>query len=569
MSRLHDRAVAAVVVEARHVDAVDVDARVLRRRAPDDERARAHRRARDAGEILDDLEHVALRAGHLRSPARPATSVDDDLLLEARRGDDDLRRPLPRPPPSPACVDLVGRVELLAGLEGLGRRHGREALAGERDGVRPRRDVGERELALLVGHRVAPVSSATLTLGRRLLRAALADDPVEVGGRLLDERRGPGELVAVGDPHRDRLAVTVAGSKTNCFAAATAAASNAGPADSTTSTAATSPVSVIAIWSVTVAPFSAASSLTAGTPPRRTSRASAARSRASPAPARRPALRCASGDALGEHQRAREDDDSCARDAASHCSRANRIPTVSLVTAALPHRVAGSNVICFAARAPPRRARSRARCRTCTAITLPCRRPSSRRGRPPRSAPCAPRRCSWASRPRRGASAFTTGSAQASALRGGERHGPCVVRLSRRRDSATGRAADVGTAIPPAPLPIVSPRSAKASGAPFGVGGRGLGRRGRRRRLRLGDGDRGRGGLGLHRGRRGRGRRGWRLVLLRRRLVRLRERDGDRRCSSRSSGRAPPRRRAHVERDADAVDGEAQGAAGPSSHSAR
>ena len=52
-----------------------------------------------------------------------------------------------------------------------------------------------------------------------------------------------------------------AGSKTNPRAAPTAAASNAGPADSTTSTPATSPVDLMAIERVTVALFSAASSL--------------------------------------------------------------------------------------------------------------------------------------------------------------------------------------------------------------------------------------------------------------------------------------------------------------------
>jgi hypothetical protein len=53
---------------------------------------------------------------------------------------------------------------------------------------------------------------------------------------------------------------TVAGVNTNCFAAATAARSNAGPPDSTTATEATLPAPSIAIWRSTAAPLPALTS---------------------------------------------------------------------------------------------------------------------------------------------------------------------------------------------------------------------------------------------------------------------------------------------------------------------
>ena len=60
-----DGAKTAAVIERGDVDAVDVDARVARRRAPHDDLTGRDGRARNAGEVLDHLEDVALRAGDL------------------------------------------------------------------------------------------------------------------------------------------------------------------------------------------------------------------------------------------------------------------------------------------------------------------------------------------------------------------------------------------------------------------------------------------------------------------------------------------------------------------------
>ena len=91
------RAKAADVVERRDLDAVDVDLGLVGRRAPDDEVARAERRAGHAREVLHHLERVALRAGDaprlLGADARL-----DRLLLDARRAHDDRDRPRPRRP---------------------------------------------------------------------------------------------------------------------------------------------------------------------------------------------------------------------------------------------------------------------------------------------------------------------------------------------------------------------------------------------------------------------------------------------------------------------------------------
>jgi hypothetical protein len=113
------RAQAAVVVEPRDVHAVDVDARVLRRRAPHHELARAERGARDAGQVLDDAQHVALRAGHLRGLLRRHRRRHD-LLAQRRRDDDQLEVvALASVVVRLVGLHVVGRLEALAGLERL------------------------------------------------------------------------------------------------------------------------------------------------------------------------------------------------------------------------------------------------------------------------------------------------------------------------------------------------------------------------------------------------------------------------------------------------------------------
>ena len=80
---VHGRAEAAEVVEHRHVHAVDVDAGVGGRRAPDRQETDPERRARDAWEVLDGLQRVALGAGDaldLRGGERLLDRLDDGAL---------------------------------------------------------------------------------------------------------------------------------------------------------------------------------------------------------------------------------------------------------------------------------------------------------------------------------------------------------------------------------------------------------------------------------------------------------------------------------------------------------
>ena len=94
------------VKQERDLDPVHVDDGVLRRRAAHDEQPQAERRARDAGEVLDHLEHVALRArdgGELLD----RDLVDGDLLALARPAHHRLEGAVApcgssgTPPPSP------------------------------------------------------------------------------------------------------------------------------------------------------------------------------------------------------------------------------------------------------------------------------------------------------------------------------------------------------------------------------------------------------------------------------------------------------------------------------------
>ena len=118
--RVDHRAKAAEVIEQRHAHAVHVDARVLRRGAPHHDSPRARGGARDARQILDDLQHVTRRAGDA------ARLIGFDLgrhHLLGQRGRDDhdleivavgVRVLFGR-----VELDLVGGVDLLAGLEAL------------------------------------------------------------------------------------------------------------------------------------------------------------------------------------------------------------------------------------------------------------------------------------------------------------------------------------------------------------------------------------------------------------------------------------------------------------------
>src|SRR5262245_36024486 len=59
---VHGPAQPAAVQERRHLDAVDIDARVARSRAPHNELSVIERRARDTREALNGLRSVAHRA---------------------------------------------------------------------------------------------------------------------------------------------------------------------------------------------------------------------------------------------------------------------------------------------------------------------------------------------------------------------------------------------------------------------------------------------------------------------------------------------------------------------------
>ena len=86
---VHGRAQPTEVKQRWNEDAVDVGARVLRRRAPHDEQAAAEGRARDAGEVLHRLERVALGAGdvaQLVAGERLLHGFDDGALRAHRRG---------------------------------------------------------------------------------------------------------------------------------------------------------------------------------------------------------------------------------------------------------------------------------------------------------------------------------------------------------------------------------------------------------------------------------------------------------------------------------------------------
>ena len=121
---VHRRAQAADVIERRDLDAVDVDARVSLGAEPHTMScARAERRARHAGQVLHDLERVALRAGDA-ARLLGADAGLDRLLLDARRAHDDrsssIPRPSPRPGTSPSAACPVAIVSSVATVISLG-----------------------------------------------------------------------------------------------------------------------------------------------------------------------------------------------------------------------------------------------------------------------------------------------------------------------------------------------------------------------------------------------------------------------------------------------------------------
>ena len=119
-----DRGEAAEVVDERHRGAVDEVLRVLRGGAAHDEQAGERRRARDAGQVLQRAQRVAVGPGDARDLAlverelghlaRRLVAVDLDLLhVSAARG----RRASPAARRGEA--EAVGRARLLARLHGL------------------------------------------------------------------------------------------------------------------------------------------------------------------------------------------------------------------------------------------------------------------------------------------------------------------------------------------------------------------------------------------------------------------------------------------------------------------
>src|SRR6478609_4072329 len=192
-----DGAQTASVVEQRHVDAVDVHARVLRRSAPDHQLPGPERCAGYARQVLDDLQRVALRTRH--APAFFGFDLGRDyFLLNLGRDDHDLEvRFL-------AFRNLLLRLEgilhrqLLTLLELLFGGDSGQIRAADGDDMLTERHLLELEVAVLVSHYFAAAIDGDGHARNHLLGEAIFDLTVEV-----DHRRGrldlEHELVAIGD----------------------------------------------------------------------------------------------------------------------------------------------------------------------------------------------------------------------------------------------------------------------------------------------------------------------------------------------------------------------------------
>ena len=141
----------AEVVQHRDPHRADVRARIVRRGTPNDDLPGPGARARDTGQVLDDLQHITLSAGN--APRLVGADLRaDDLLDELRRHDDDLevvfvfvrRRSRDRE------LDAVPRLERASRLDGLLRLERREIRSRQRHGRLAGRQVVEGEPALAV-----------------------------------------------------------------------------------------------------------------------------------------------------------------------------------------------------------------------------------------------------------------------------------------------------------------------------------------------------------------------------------------------------------------------------------
>jgi hypothetical protein len=161
------------VEQQRHLVTVDVDRAVVGVRAADEQEAQPERRARDAGQGLDDAHRIAERAGHA-GQLLPLDRAAGDLevvalALDHRRVD----RAAARPHPQPDLDPLVGGDRHRA-LEPI------EAIGDDQHGVRAGRDAVEREAAGLVGDRVEPeLLDADDRAGHHRAGAALDDLALE------------------------------------------------------------------------------------------------------------------------------------------------------------------------------------------------------------------------------------------------------------------------------------------------------------------------------------------------------------------------------------------------------
>ena len=175
--RVDGRSESARMVELRNSHAVDVDARVLRRRSPHHQRTRAEGGAPDAGQVLHDAQCLTARSRH----APRLLGLDRDgggLLLDARRDDLDGQRVTVG---GRLGVDLVRDLEPALGFDGLLGLHLGDARPRHRHRVSAGGQRLKFEVALLVGGGLAD-----RCIGRR--REGDLDHDVTQRPRLLSGR---------------------------------------------------------------------------------------------------------------------------------------------------------------------------------------------------------------------------------------------------------------------------------------------------------------------------------------------------------------------------------------------